>query len=79
MGIGNDLHEYNMNEIRDWCQKKNLKPGKIIGTSTGVALTDTNNKRFEVISFNDFEEILNRKGLAVYGTKEGWMKIMKRK
>lgn len=78
MGIGNDLYEYDMKEIRQWCEKKKLKPGRIIGTSTGVMLTDTTKKRFEVISFDEFERILKEKGLAVYGTEEGWMKIMKR-
>jgi hypothetical protein len=77
MGIGNDMHEYNMKEIREWCKKKKLRPGKIIGTSTGVMLTDANNKRFKVISFDEFDKILKEKKLAVFGTKEGWMKIMK--
>jgi hypothetical protein len=55
---------------------KNLKPGMVVGTE-GVQFTKGNNKRLEVISWGDFENALDQRGLAVYESK-GWMKIMKR-
>ncbi len=55
---------------------KNLKPGMVVGTE-GVQFTKGNNKRLEVISWGDFENTLDKRGLAVYESK-GWMKIMKR-
>lgn len=78
MSIGKDLFLYNMDDIRNWCNRKGLKPGRIIGTSSGIMLTNGKNKRFEVISFNEFEGILKEKNLGVYGTKEGWMRIMRK-
>ncbi|MFO8051948.1 MAG: hypothetical protein R6V01_09675 [Thermoplasmatota archaeon] len=56
--------------------EKNLKPGRVVGTD-GVQFTKGNNKRLEVIGWNDFENALNTKDLAIYESK-GWMKIMKK-
>ena len=56
-------------------KKKGLKPGKVKGT-TGIQFTKGNNDRLDVITWAEFEEILNKRGLAIYESG-GWMKIMK--
>ena len=63
-------------KAKDIAASKNLKPGRVVGTS-GVQFTKGNNKRLEVISWGDFESALNVRGLAIYESK-GWMKIMKK-
>lgn len=56
-------------------EKKGLKPGKVKGTS-GIQFTKGTNNRLNVISWDEFEQLLNQRGLAVYESA-GWMKIMK--
>ena len=55
---------------------KGLKPGRVTGTS-GIQFTKGNNRRLEVISWDDFESALGSRGLAIYESN-GWMKIMKK-
>ena len=57
-------------------EKKGLKPGKVKGTN-GIQFTKGNNNRLDVIGWNEFETLLNQRGLAVYESA-GWMKIMKK-
>ena len=54
---------------------KGLKPGNVKGTE-GIQFTKGTNKRLDVISWEEFEAALNKRGLAVYESG-GWMKIMK--
>ena len=56
-------------------KNKGLKPGKVKGTS-GVQFTKGKNSRLDVITWDEFEEILSNRGLAIYESG-GWMKIMK--
>lgn len=56
-------------------RNKGLKPGKVKGTE-GVQFTKGDNNRLDVITWEEFEEILEKRGLAVYESG-GWMKIMK--
>lgn len=56
-------------------EKKGLKPGKVKGTS-GIQFTKGTNNRLNVISWDEFESLLESRGLAVYESA-GWMKIMK--
>jgi hypothetical protein len=53
---------------------KGLKPGKVKGTE-GVQFTKGENDRLSIISWNDFEDILKKRKLAIYESG-GWMKIM---
>lgn len=57
-------------------EKKGLKPGKVKGTN-GIQFTKGNNNRLDVIGWDEFEKLLNQRGLAVYESA-GWMKIMKK-
>jgi len=54
---------------------KGLKPGKVKGTE-GVQFTKGSNNRLDVISWEEFEAALSKRGLAIYESG-GWMKIMK--
>ena len=56
-------------------EKKRLKPGKVKGTE-GIQFTKGSNNRLDVISWDDFKAILDKRKLAVYESG-GWMKIMK--
>jgi hypothetical protein len=70
------MTKIDMSKAKQIAENKNLKPGRVVGTS-GVQFTKGNNKRLEVISWGDFESALGSRGLAIYESK-GWMKIMKR-
>jgi len=70
------MTQIDIGKAKGIADQKNLKPGKVVGTS-GVQFTKGNNKRLEVISWGDFESALSTRGLAVYESK-GWMKIMKK-
>lgn len=54
---------------------KGLVAGKVKGTE-GVQFTKGCNNRLDVISWDEFQEILAKRGLAIYHSG-GWMKIMK--
>ena len=56
-------------------KNKGLKPGKVKGTE-GVQFTKGKNDRLTVITWEEFENILATRGLAIYESG-GWMKIMK--
>lgn len=58
-------------------RQKGLLPGKVKGTN-GIQFTKGNNERLEVISWIEFRDLLERRGLQVYESG-GWMKIMKKK
>ncbi|MCQ2085023.1 MAG: hypothetical protein MJZ21_02600 [archaeon] len=53
-----------------------LKAGLVKDTEDGIQFTKGTNNRLDIISWEQFFEILDKKGLAVY--KSGnWLKIMK--
>lgn len=70
------MTKIDMGKAKTIATEKSLKPGRVVGTS-GVQFTKGNNKRLEVIGWNDFEDALSKRGLAIYESK-GWMKIMKK-
>jgi hypothetical protein len=57
-------------------KNKGLKPGRVKGTE-GVQFTKGNNNRLDVITWDEFIEALDKRGLAIYESG-GWMKIMKK-
>jgi hypothetical protein len=65
-----------MSEVKAIAQIQGLKPGRVRDTVDGIQFTKGTNNRLEVISWDEFEEYLNKRGLAVYRSK-GWLKIMK--
>ncbi len=56
-------------------KSKGLQPGRVKGTQ-GVQFTKGSNDRLTVISWEEFEQALKKRGLAIYESG-GWMKIMK--
>ncbi len=56
-------------------RRKGLKPGRVKGTN-GIQFTKGRNDRLEVIDWDEFKKVLNRRRLQVHESG-GWMKIMK--
>ena len=63
-------------EVKAIAAKKGLKAGRVRDTEDGIQFTKGTNNRLNVISWDEFEQLLNQRGLAVYESA-GWMKIMK--
>ncbi len=66
-----------LDRAKKLANERNLKPGKVSGTS-GVQFTAGNNKRLEIIDWENFGRTLSEKNLAVFESN-GWMKIMKKR
>ncbi len=69
------MEKINIVKARQIAENKGLKPGRVKGTD-GVQFTKVSNDRLEIISWEDFQGALMRRGLAIYESG-GWMKIMK--
>lgn len=63
-------------EVKNIAEEFDLKPCKVKGEEV-VNIRKKENENLEDISWEKFEEILNEKGLAVYKSKNDWLKIMK--
>ena len=63
-------------EVKAIAAKKGLKAGRVRDTEDGIQFTKGTNNRLDVISWEEFEKLLNERKLAVYESA-GWMKIMK--
>ncbi len=70
------MKKISVSKAREIATEKGLKPGLVKGTD-GIQFTKGNNARLEVIPWDDFEEKLKERDLAVYESG-GWMKIMKK-
>jgi len=68
------MEKISVKEAKDIAEKKGLKPGLVKGTD-GIQFTKGNNDRIKTVSWNEFEEKLEERDLAVYESG-GWMKIM---
>ncbi len=79
MTVGRDLRMYSMEETKAWAKKKELSPGKVKGTKDGIQfVAKGGSDKVDETDWEFFESALKRKRLAVYGTDEGWMRIMKK-
>ena len=65
-----------LEKAKESASKKGLKPGKV-KTTEGVQFTKGKNDRLNVITWEEFGEALEKRGLAIYESG-GWMKIMKK-
>jgi len=63
---------------KERARKAGLKPGRVKGTDHAIQFTKGRNTRIEVISWEEFTDVLSKRRLAVYESS-GFMKIMKRK
>ncbi len=69
------MEKISVSKAKKIAEEKGLKPGLVKGTD-GIQFTKGNNPRLETIDWNEFQEKLDERGLAVYESG-GWMKIMK--
>ncbi len=69
------MEKISVSKAKEIADEKGLKPGQVSGTN-GIQFTKGNNDRIKVISWDDFENKLEKRNLAVYESG-GWMKIMK--
>jgi hypothetical protein len=69
------MEKIDLAKAKTIANNKGLKPGKVKGTQ-GVQFTKGKNNRLDVIDWAEFEQILKKRGLAIYESG-GWMKIMK--
>lgn len=65
-----------MTEVKRIAQIKGLHPGRVRDTKDGIQFTKGNNDRLVIITWEEFEEYLNKRNLAVYRSN-AWLKIMK--
>jgi len=79
MGIHESLHKYDKDEIKECADEKGLYPGIVKGTEDGIQFGKSKKSRVNRTDWETFFEIMDRKNLAVYGTEEGWMKILEDK
>lgn len=68
------MEKIDINKAKAIAKNKGLHPGKVKGTD-GVQFTKGKNNRLDVITWDEFEQILERRKLAIYESG-GWMKIM---
>ncbi|MFW6196937.1 MAG: hypothetical protein ACOCZJ_01830 [Thermoplasmatota archaeon] len=69
------MEKISVSKAREIAEEKGLKPGQVSGTN-GIQFTKGNNDRIKVISWDEFEDKLEKRNLAVFESG-GWMKIMK--
>ena len=69
--------EISFEDAKKIATTKGLLPSRVKGTET-IQFTKGRNNRLEVIDWDEFEQTLKTRQLAVYESG-GWMKIMKRK
>ena len=62
---------------KEKARKACLKPGRVKGTEDAIQFTKGRNNRIEVISWEEFEDVLQKRSLQVFESA-GFMKIMKR-
>ena len=70
----NSSHKISIDKLKIICKSKGLLPCKVIGTEK-VQLSKGNNINLSIITWEEFEELLTKRNLAVY-SQEGWIKIM---
>ena len=71
------MDRISIEQAKDICKKKGLSPGKVKGSGDAIQFTKGKNARLERVSWDEFENLLTKKKLAVYNWK-GWLKIAKR-
>ena len=62
---------------KEKARKAGLKPGRVKGTEDAIQFTKGRNNRIEVISWEEVEDVLQKRSLQVFESA-GFMKIMKR-
>lgn len=68
------MEKIDVEKAKEIAEEKGLKPGKVI-TTNGVQFTYGDNENVDVIDWDEFERLLEKRDLAVFNS-DGWMKIM---
>ena len=68
------FNKISLEEAKKIAKEKNLKPGRVKGTDA-IQFTKGKAERIEVISWDEFEKLLKKRGLGIY-EYQGWMKLM---
>jgi hypothetical protein len=71
------LEKVTIEKAKELANKANVKPGKVKGTEI-LRFTKAESQNIEVITWEEFENILKKNKLAVYASGS-WMKIMREK
>jgi hypothetical protein len=69
--------EISFEDAKKIATSKGLLPSRVKGTEN-IQFTKGQNNRLEVIDWEEFEQMLKTRQLAIYESG-GWMKIMSRK
>ncbi len=67
------MEKITVEEAKKIAKERGLRPGRVKGTK-GIQFTKGKNPRIEVIDWDEFENTLKGRGLAVWNWN-GWMKI----
>lgn len=74
------LEPVSMDKLKKIAKHFGVKPIKIKGTSGIQICKNFNESRYELITWDEFEKILNAKGLQVYvEPSSAFLKIMKKR
>ena len=62
---------------KEKARKAGLKPGRVKGTAGAIQFTKGRNNRIEVVTWEEFTNVLTKRRLQVYESS-GFLKIMKK-
>ena len=70
------MEKIGMDKVKTIAQHAGIKPGRVKGVANAIQFTKGGNRSIEVITWDEFEKVLEVKKLAVY-EHGGFMKIMR--
>jgi len=71
------MKKISIDKVKKLAEEYDLKPAKVKGSEV-VNIRKKSNENLEDVSWDEFEKILNEKGLAVYKAENSdFLKIMK--
>ena len=71
------MEPISVDAAKEKARKAGLKPGRVKGTDGAIQFTKGRNNRIEVISWEEFSDVLQKRNLQVCESN-GFMKIMKK-
>ncbi len=71
------MEPISIESAREKARKAGLKPGRVKGTDGAIQFTKGRNTRIEIISWEEFTDVLHKRNLHVCESN-GFLKIMKK-
>ena len=71
------MEPISIESAREKARKAGLKPGRVKGTDGAIQFTKGRNTRIEIISWDEFTDVLQKRNLHVCESN-GFLKIMKK-